>query len=191
VNRRRRAHLARLLPDVLPVRSGEWWTFLLLGSVLFGIQVVDGAIDVVSVSAFVGNVGVEQVPSLALMQGVTLLALSNVSTLLVDRWPKARLLPVLLLGYGLLLCAIRGLIAWGQIPFAIYALLYLVRWQMFFLLGIVFWAIVTDTFALARPTGSCPASERQDFWEPFWVTSWVVNQAICWLATACNQLTFC
>jgi AAA family ATP:ADP antiporter len=156
VNRSRRAHLTGLLRSVLPVRSGEWWTFLLLGSVLFGIQVIDGAIDVISVSAFVGNVGVEQVPSLALMQGVTLLLLSNVSTLLVDRWPKARLLPVLLLVYGLLLCAIRGLIAWGQIPFAIYALLYLVRWQMFFLLGIVFWAIVTDTFALASANRLVP-----------------------------------
>ena len=82
------------------------------------------------------GVGVEQVPYLALIHGVALLTFSNLYALLVDRWPKPRLLPVLLLIYGLLLGVVRGLIAWGQIPVAIYAFLYVLRWQMFFLLGI-------------------------------------------------------
>jgi hypothetical protein len=125
-----------LLASMLQVQSGEQWSFLLLAAVLFTIQSVDGTIDVVSVSAFVGNVGVEQVPYLALIHGVALLTFSNLYALLVDRWPKPRLLPVLLLIYGLLLGVVRGLIAWGQIPVAIYAFLYVLRWQMFFLLGI-------------------------------------------------------
>ena len=125
-----------LLASMLQVQSGEQWSFLLLAAVLFTIQSVDGTIDVVSVSAFVGNVGVEQVPYLALIHGVALLTFSNLYALLVDRWPKPRLLPVLLLIYGLLLGVVRGLIAWGQIAVAIYAFLYVLRWQMFFLLGI-------------------------------------------------------
>lgn len=145
-----------VLTSMLQVRPEEQRHFLLLAAVLFTILLVDGIMDVFSVAGFVSNVGIYQVPYLALTQGVALLLFSNGYTLLVDRWPKPRLLPVLLVIYGLLLCGARGLIAWGQAPFTIYALLYVLRWQMFFLLGIVFWAIVSDTFTLATANRLVP-----------------------------------
>lgn len=144
------------LLDKLQVRADEQQLFMLLAAVIFVIQVVDGLIDVRSVAGFVGNAGVGRVPYLALLQGVALLIFSNPFALLVDRWPKTRLLPAVLATYALALCSVRLLIAWGQIPFIAYASLYVLRWQMVFLVGIVFWTIVSDTFSFASTNRLLP-----------------------------------
>jgi ATP/ADP translocase len=140
----------------LQVRPEEQQLFVLLAAAIFVIQLVDGIIDVRSVAGFVGNAGVDQVPYLALLQGMALLLFSNPFALLVDHWPKPRLLPVALVVYALALCVVRVLIAWEQLPFAAYASLYVIRWQMLFLISIVFWTIVSDTFTFASANRLVP-----------------------------------
>ena len=146
----------RLLTQVLQVRPTELHSFLLLAGVFFSIQLVDGMLDVLAISSFVGNVGVYRLPYLALLEGTLLMLLGNFYMPLVDRWPKPWLLTGLFLTYGLLLCGVRGLVAWGRIPFATYSLLYMLRWQMDILLVLVFWAVVSDTYTLSAANRLVP-----------------------------------
>jgi hypothetical protein len=147
---------AHLITQVLRVQPTELHSFLLLAGVFASIQLVDGLLDVLAISGFVGNVGIYRLPYLSLLEGTLLMLLGNFYVPLVDRWPKPWLLTGLFLIYGLLLCGVRGLVAWGHIPFATYSLLYVLRWQMDILLVLVFWAAVSDTYTLSAANRLVP-----------------------------------
>jgi hypothetical protein len=147
---------AHLITQALQVRPTEFRSFLLLAGVFASIQLVDGLLDVVAVSGFVGNVGIYRLPYLALLEGTLLILLGNLYVPLVDRWPKAWLMTGLFLTYGLILCGVRVLVAWGRIPFATYSLLYVFRGQMDTLLVLIFWAVVSDTYTLSAANRLVP-----------------------------------
>lgn len=147
---------ANLITQVLQVRPAEFRSFLLLAGVFASIQLVDGLLDVLAVSGFVGNVGIYRLPYLALLEGALLMLLGNLYVPVVDRWPKPRLMTGLFLTYGLILCGVRVLVAWGRVPFAAYSLLSVVRGQMDTLLVLVFWAVVSDTYTLSAANRLVP-----------------------------------
>ena len=140
---------SRLASRALPVRRAELPTFLLLAGVSLSFNLVDGLLDVVAVARFMSNVGVDGLPYLMLMEGLLFMVFSTFFTLLVDRWPRPRLLLGILLTYGMLLVGIRVFIAWGGMPFAAYSLLYILRFLMSNLLLLVVAAMIGDAYSLA------------------------------------------
>ena len=143
------ARWSRLAARALPVRRAELPTFLLLAGVSLSFNLVDGLLDVLAVARFMGNVGVDGLPLLMLMEGLLFIVFSTFLTLLVDRWPRTRLLLGILVTYGLLLVGIRALIAWGGLPFAAYSLLYILRFLMSNLLLLIVAAMIGDAYSLA------------------------------------------
>ena len=147
---------AHLITQALRVRPTELNSLLLLVGMFFSIQLVDSLLDVLAVSGFVGNVGVYRLPYLTLLKGALFMLLGNFYVLLVDRWPKLRLLTGLFLTYGLLLCGVRGLAAWERSPLATYSLLYMLCWQMGTMLVLILWAMVSDTYTLSAASRLVP-----------------------------------
>jgi ATP:ADP antiporter, AAA family len=106
--------------------------------------------NVVSTTGFVRQVGIEQVPTLWIIDMIITLIATGVYSLVVDRLPRATLMGGLLLSMALVYLGLQALFAGSAPAWLTYPLLYLISDQQFVLFPLAFWALANDLYTTSE-----------------------------------------
>lgn len=132
--------------SVIMRRKISWGLPLALFVVLTLNTTVLQVANVVSTAGFVRQVGIEQVPTLWIIDMVITLVATGVYSLVVDRLPRATLMGGLLLSIALVYLGLQALFAGAAPAWLTYPLLYLISDQQFVLFPLAFWALANDLY---------------------------------------------
>jgi hypothetical protein len=102
--------------------------------------------NVVSTAGFVRQVGIDQVPTLWIIDMVITLIVTAGYSLVVDRLPRSTLMAGLLLSMALVYVGLQALFAGSAPVWVTYPLLYLISDQQFVLFPLAFWALANDLY---------------------------------------------
>jgi AAA family ATP:ADP antiporter len=106
--------------------------------------------NVVSTTGFIRQVGIEQVPTLWIIDMIITLVATGAYSLVVDRLPRATLMGGLLLSMALVYLGLQAMFAGAAPAWLTYPLLYLISDQQFVLFPLAFWALANDLYSTSE-----------------------------------------
>ena len=122
----------------------------IMGAVLLLNAVAMQISGVISVSGFLGNVGVPGILGVWVIDFAVILAMSAVQSLIVDRIERIRLLRYIMLAFIVLTIGIRLLFVVDAPAGLSYSLLYLLKDQQWLFLPAIFWVFANDMFSMSQ-----------------------------------------
>ncbi|MDD2922506.1 MAG: hypothetical protein PHQ36_09480, partial [Anaerolineales bacterium] len=105
--------------------------------------------DVVATAGFVSALGVEQLPWLWLVTTLLTLIAAGGYSVLVDRFPRLKLVSWLLFFLAVFYVGLRFLFQIGAPSWLSYPGLSIISDQQYYIMPLAFWALANDTFAMA------------------------------------------
>lgn len=142
--------MASLTSQVFRVRPGEAGLMLTLGLLLlmnsFALQVS----DIISVSGFLSEVGVQQILIVWVVDMTLIIAAASAQAFVIDRFNRVRLLRAMILGFALIYVVLRLMFTFQAPAWLSYSLLFLMAEQQWFFFPLIFWILANDVFDLAQ-----------------------------------------
>ncbi|MCB0212767.1 MAG: hypothetical protein KDJ52_25720 [Anaerolineae bacterium] len=132
------------------IQRGEWLLFFTFALIAIADAITIEISYVLSVSGFVSQVGIEQIPVMWLVDMVIILGMSGLYSLIVDRVPRLNLVLGLLLIMIGANVAFRFALVSGAPDWLTYAGLFLWTEQQYVIFPLAFWALANDTYSVAQ-----------------------------------------
>jgi AAA family ATP:ADP antiporter len=138
------------LKTLLNVRSGEARLVLLLGLLLMGNSMALAISNVVSVSGFLSEVGVNELLIVWIVDMLLVILATGLQSLVVDRFNRVSLLRWMSFVFALFYVLLRLLFVFGVPGWINYSLLFLLTEQQWLFFPLIFWILANDTFDMAQ-----------------------------------------
>jgi ATP/ADP translocase len=142
--------MKNLLSRLFGFRPGETTLALTLGFLLFGNSLALEVSNVVSVSGFLSEVGVNELLIVWIIDMLLVVASTALQSLIVDRFNRVMLLAAMSLIFAVFYVGLR-LMFLLDIPGSVnYALLFLLTDQQWLFFPLIFWILANDVFDMAQ-----------------------------------------
>jgi AAA family ATP:ADP antiporter len=138
------------LKTLLNVRSGEARLVLLLGLLLMGNSMALAISNVVSVSGFLSEVGVNELLIVWIVDMLLVILATGLQSLVVDRFNRVSLLRWMSFVFALFYVLLRLLFVFGVPGWINYSLLFLLTEQQWLFFPLIFWILANDIFDMAQ-----------------------------------------
>ena len=152
-----------LLSRVFKIRSGEAGLVFALGFLLLGNAVAYQVSDIVAVSGFLSEGGVNKILIVWVIDSVLIFFATGLQSLIIDRFHRVKLIKWLIFGLALVFTALRMLFLFEGLAGFNYALLYLVAEQQLLFFPLVFWVLANDMFNMSQSTRLFPLIASMSF----------------------------
>lgn len=138
------------LKQWLALRPGETKMVLLLGFVLMSNSAALAISNVVSVSGFISQVGVNEILIVWIVDMVLVAMATGVQSLIVDRFERTALLRWMSFGFGLIYVILRMMFVFRVPGWINYSILFLLTEQQWLFFPLIFWILANDIFDMAQ-----------------------------------------
>lgn len=138
------------IKQLLSIRPGEAGLVFLLGILLMGNSAALAVSDVVSVSGFLSEVGINELLIVWLIDMVLVILATGVQSLLVDRFNRLSLLRWMSFGFALIYVVLRMMFVFRVSSWINYSILFLLTEQQWLFFPLIFWILATDIFDTAQ-----------------------------------------
>ncbi|MEW5872741.1 MAG: Npt1/Npt2 family nucleotide transporter [Chloroflexota bacterium] len=135
---------------LLNLRPGEWRLVLMLWFLLAVNMIVQELSDVVATAGFVSSIGARQVPWLWVVTTVINIFAAAGYGLLVDRFPRLKLITWLLIGLAGFYLSLQVMFTLGVSDKITYPSLYILADQQFGIMPLAFWALANDVYSISE-----------------------------------------
>lgn len=142
--------MGQRLGQLFRIRPGETGIVLALGFILLTNALAMQISYVVSISGFLSEQGAAQIPLVWIADMVLILLLTGISSLIVDRYNRVRLMGAISIALALIFSLLR-LMFFARLPgWLNYSLLYLIAEQQWQFFPLVFWVLANDIFDMVQ-----------------------------------------
>ena len=152
-----------LLSRVFKIRSGEAGLVFALGFLLLGNAVAYQVSDIVAVSGFLSEGGVDKFLIVWAIDSVLIFLATGLQSLIIDRFHRVKLIKWLIFGLALVFTILRMLFVFEGLAGFNYALLYLVAEQQLLFFPLVFWVLANDMFNMSQSQRLFPLIASMSF----------------------------
>lgn len=138
------------LGKIFRLRSGETGLVLTLGFLLMSNSIAQQIAQIVSVSGFLSEGGVNQVLILWVIDMLLILLIAGLQSLIVDRFDRITLMRWMVFGLALVYLCLRLMFTFrvhGRIIYAVMFILVDLQWMFF---PLIFWVLASDIFGMAQ-----------------------------------------
>jgi AAA family ATP:ADP antiporter len=136
--------------QLLALRSGEAGLVALLGILLMGNSAALAVSNVVSVSGFLSEVGVNQILIVWIVDMLLVMLSTGLQSLIVDRFERVTLLRWMSFLFALIYVILRMLFVFGVPGWINYSILFLLTEQQWLFFPLIFWILANDLFDMAQ-----------------------------------------
>jgi hypothetical protein len=138
------------LNRVFKIRAGEAGIVFTLGFLLLSNAVAYQISDIVAVSGFLSEGGVNQILIVWGVDSILILLATGLQSLIIDRFDRPSLIKWLIFGLAFTFTILRLLFTFEGLAGFNYALLYLVAEQQLLFFPLVFWVLANDVFNMSQ-----------------------------------------
>ncbi len=138
------------LGQLFRIRPGETGTVVALGFILLTNALAMQISYVVSISGFLSEQGANQIPLVWIVDMLLILLLTGISSLIVDRFNRVRLMGAMSIALAVIFIVLRLMFIAGLPGWLNYSLLYLIAEQQWQFFPLVFWVLANDIFDMAQ-----------------------------------------
>lgn len=174
--------------------SSEINLTLLLGILLLGNSFAQKLSEIISVSGFFSNVGVNQIIWVWIVDGILMLVITGLQSLIIDRHSRRKLLEYMVLALALAFIFLQLLMAFNGPAWLSQSLLFLLSQQQWLTFPLVFWVFTNDLLGISQAKRLIPKIASWGFagyalgigFVGF--TSWVMQRLAlphAWMTTLC------
>jgi ATP:ADP antiporter, AAA family len=139
-----------VLNRVFKIRAGEAGLVFTLGFLLLSNAVAYQISDIVAVSGFLSEGGVNQILIVWVVDSVLIFLATGLQSLIIDRFDRPTLIKWLVFGLAFVFTILRLLFTFKGLAGFNYALLYLVAEQQLLFFPLVFWVLANDVFNMSQ-----------------------------------------
>lgn len=132
------------------LRPGETKIVMLLGILLLGNSAALAVSDVVSVSGFLNEVGVNEILLVWIADMLLVALATGLQSLIVDRFDRVSLLRWMGFGFGLIYVILRMMFVFHVPGWINYSILFLLTEQQWLFFPLIFWILANDIFDMAQ-----------------------------------------
>jgi ATP/ADP translocase len=132
------------------LRPGEAKIVLLLGILLLGNSAALAVSNVVSVSGFLSEVGVNEILLVWIADMLLVALATGLQSLIVDRFDRVSLLRWMGFGFGLIYVILRMMFVFHVPGWINYSILFLLTEQQWLFFPLIFWILANDIFDMAQ-----------------------------------------
>jgi AAA family ATP:ADP antiporter len=138
------------IAQLLSVRPGEGRLVLLLGFLLMGNSAALAVSNVVSVSGFLSEVGVNELLIVWIVDMLLIALATGLQSLIVDRFQRINLLRWMSFSFALFYVVLRMMFVFHVPGWINYSVLFLLTDQQWLFFPLIFWILANDIFELAQ-----------------------------------------
>jgi AAA family ATP:ADP antiporter len=138
------------IKQVLALRPGESGLVALLGILLLGNSAALAVSNVVSVSGFLSEVGVNEILIVWIVDMLLVMLSTGLQSLIVDRFERVTLLRWMSFLFALVYVILRMLFVFGVPGWINYSILFLLTEQQWLFFPLIFWILANDIFDMAQ-----------------------------------------
>ena len=138
------------LGQLFRIRPGETGTVVALGFILLTNALAMQISYVVSISGFLSEQGANQIPLVWIVDMLLILLLTGISSLIVDRFNRVRLMGAMSIALAVIFIVLRLMFIAGLPGWLNYSLLYLIAEQQWQFFPLVFWVLANDIFDMSQ-----------------------------------------
>jgi AAA family ATP:ADP antiporter len=136
--------------QLLALRPGEAGLVLLLAILLMGNSAALAVSNVVSVSGFLSEVGVNQILIVWIVDMLLVMLSTGLQSLIIDRYERVSLLRWMSFLFALLYVVLRMFFVFGVPGWINYSILFLLTEQQWLFFPLIFWTLANDLFDMAQ-----------------------------------------
>ncbi len=140
----------QLFARILRLQPGETNHVLVLSLILMSNALARQISDVVAISGFLSEVGVNQLLFVWLIDMLLIILVTALQSLIVDRFNRVHLMGWMMLIYAVLLVCLRVMFALNMPGIISYSLLYLLAEQQLIFFPLVFWIMANDILSMVQ-----------------------------------------
>jgi AAA family ATP:ADP antiporter len=138
------------ITQLLSLRPGEARLVLLLGFLLTGNSAALAVSNVVSVSGFLSEVGVNELLIVWIIDMLLVGLATGLQSLIVDRFQRVNLLRWMSFSFALIYVVLRMMFVFHVPGWINYSVLFLLTEQQWLFFPLIFWILANDIFELAQ-----------------------------------------
>jgi hypothetical protein len=138
------------MPPTPSQRSSQANLTTLLGLILLGNAFAQKLSEIVSVSGFLSNVGVNQIVWVWMVDGLLMLVMTGLQSLVIDRHSRLKILQYLVLALATAFLLLQVLLLLRSPAWLSQSLLYLLSQQQWLTFPLVFWVFTSDLLGIAQ-----------------------------------------
>jgi AAA family ATP:ADP antiporter len=138
------------IAHLLSLRPGEARLVFLLGFLLIGNSAALAVSNVVSVSGFLSEVGVNELLIVWIVDMLLVGLATGLQSLIVDRFKRINLLRWMSFSFALIYVVLRMMFVFGVPGWINYSVLFLLTEQQWLFFPLIFWILANDIFELAQ-----------------------------------------
>lgn len=142
--------MSKILQRLFRVQPGETALLLTLGVLLFSNSFALETADVVATSGFLSSVSVPNILLVWIIDMTLIILMGGFASLVVDRYPRARLMGYMSIIIGVIYIILRLLFMTSIPDWLNYALLFLIAEQQWLFFPLIFWVLASDVFTMAQ-----------------------------------------
>ena len=132
------------------IRSGEASLLLIMGFLLllnsFALQLS----DIVSVSGFLSEVGVQEILIVWIVDMTLIILAASAQSLFIDRFNRVTLLRAMIIAFAIIYVLLRLMFSFGLPPWINFSLLFLLAEQQWLFFPLIFWILANDVYDLSQ-----------------------------------------
>jgi len=138
------------LKQTFRIHPGEVGLVVTLGFLLLCNSVAYQVSDIVAVSGFLSEGGVNQILIVWLVDSLLIFLATGLQSLIIDRFDRITLVRWIIFGLALLFTILRMMFTFKGLASLNYALLYLVAEQQLLFFPLIFWILANDIFDMPQ-----------------------------------------
>lgn len=180
--------------------SSEASLTMLLGLLLLGNSFAQKLSEIISVSGFFDSVGVNQIIWVWMIDGILMLIVTALQSLIIDRHSRRKLLEYMVLALALAFIFLQGLMVFNGPDWLSQSLLYLLSQQQWLTFPLVLWVFTNDLLGISQAKRLIPKIASWGFagyalgisFVGF--TSWIMQRleiSHFWMTTLCLVVNAC
>ncbi|MBW4481325.1 MAG: hypothetical protein KME14_02155 [Tildeniella torsiva UHER 1998/13D] len=122
----------------------------LLGLLLLGNAFAQKLSEIVSVSSFLSNVGVNQIIWVWMVDGLLMLLMTSLQSLIIDRHSRLKIMEYMVLALALSFVLLQALLLLNSPAWFSQSLLYILSQQQWLTFPLIFWVFTSDLLGIAQ-----------------------------------------
>lgn len=135
---------------LIAYKGGQRDIAIALGSILFINAFAQKLSEIVSVSSFFTNVGVSQIVWVWGLDGVLILAITGLQSMVIDKYSRLRLMQMMAMGIALCFAGIQVSMLLKAPLWLSQSLLYLLSQQQWLAFPLIFWTFTNDVLDMSQ-----------------------------------------
>lgn len=128
------------------IRAGESRLILILGFLLFLNSFALQLSDIVSVSGFLSEVGVQEILIVWIVDMTLIIIAASAQSLFIDRFNRVTLLRAMIIAFAIIYVLLRLMFSFGMPPWVNFSLLFLLAEQQWLFFPLIFWILASDIY---------------------------------------------